>query len=124
LESYTRTFLPGNEVYVIAGSYGVGGTGTAGYATTLDEGRVTVPNRTWKVIVILPVGDNDVTRVTSSTRVIAVDMPNDNALNPNWGVYRTSVDEIEKVTGYDLLSNLPVSVQAAIEARVDNGPTN
>ncbi|WP_426059804.1 DNA/RNA non-specific endonuclease [Hymenobacter sp. B1770] len=124
LESYTRTFLPGNEVYVIAGSYGVGGTGSAGYATTLDQGRVTVPNRTWKVIVILPVGDNDITRVTSTTRVIAVDMPNDNALNANWGFYRTSVDAIEASTGYDLLSNLPLEVQAAIESKIDSGPTN
>ena len=37
LEDYTRTFLTsGNEVYVICGSYGRGGTGTNGYATTLD----------------------------------------------------------------------------------------
>jgi endonuclease G len=125
LESYTRTFLPNNEVYVIAGSYGVGGTGSnGGVTTTLDEGRVTVPNRTWKVIVILPVGDNDVARITNTTRVIAVDMPNINSLNSNWGIYRTSVDAIEASTGYDLLSNLPVEVQAAIEAKTDTGPTN
>jgi endonuclease G len=83
-----------------------------------------VPNRTWKVIVILPVGDNDVARVTANTRVIAVDMPNSQVINSNWGTYRTSVDAIEEATGYDLLSALPVELQAIIEARVDNGPTN
>jgi endonuclease G len=39
------------------------------------------------------------------------------------GTYRTSVDAIEAATGYDLLSNLSTSIQASIEANVDNGPT-
>jgi endonuclease G len=124
LENYTRTFLPGYEAYVICGSYGKGGTGSNGYAETIDQGRVTVPNRTWKVIVLLPVGDNDLARVGTSTRIIAVDMPNDNGLSLDWGTYRTSVDAIEAATGYDLLSNLPLGVQAAIESKVDTGPTN
>jgi endonuclease G len=125
LEDYCRTFLSaGNEVYVIAGSYGRGGTGTNGYATTLDQGRVTVPARCWKVVVVLPTGADDAARVTASTRVIAVDTPNDNGLSTNWGSYRTSVDAIEAVTGYDLLSAIPTSVQQVIEARVDTGPTS
>ncbi|SMB84211.1 DNA/RNA non-specific endonuclease [Hymenobacter roseosalivarius DSM 11622] len=123
LENYARTFLPGNEVYVVCGSYGLGGTGANGsVTTTIDNGRITVPNRTWKVIVILPVGDNDAARVTSSTRVIAVDMPNTNSIIRDWGLYRTSVDAIETSTGYDLLSALPVDVQTAIESKVDAGP--
>ncbi|WP_342767435.1 DNA/RNA non-specific endonuclease [Hymenobacter nivis] len=68
LEDYCRTLVAaGNELYVVCGSYGNGGTGTNGYQTTLDNGRVAVPNRIWKVIVVLPVGANDVGRVTSST---------------------------------------------------------
>jgi endonuclease G len=124
LENYTRSFLPSYEAYIVCGSYGKGGTGSNGYAETIDQGRVTVPNRTWKVIVLLPVGNNDLSRVgTTGTRVIAVNMPNDNGLNPDWGTFRTSVDAIEAATGYDLLSNLPVSVQATIESQVDTGPT-
>lgn len=125
LENYTRTFITsGYEVYVVAGSYGIGGTGSNGGVTnTIDNGRVTVPNRCWKVVVILPVGDNDVSRINASTRVIAIDTPNDNGLKLDWGVYRTSVDAIETATGYDLLSNLPVDVQAAIESKVDTGGT-
>ena len=124
LENYTRSFLPTYEAYVIAGSYGIGGTGSnGGVTTTIAAGRVTVPNRTWKVVVLLPVGDNDVLRVNTSTRIIAVDMPNDNGLNPDWGVYRTSVDAIEAATGLDLLSALPVDVQTAVESKTDAGPT-
>lgn len=123
LEDYTRTFLPGNEMYVVCGSYGKGGIGSTGVRyETLDNGRITVPSDCWKVIVILPVGDNDAARVNANTRVIAVNMPNINDINPNWGTYRTTVDAIEAATGYDLLSNLPVEVQNAIESKVDNGP--
>ena len=124
LEDYCRTLVAaGNELYVVCGSYGKGGTGANGYQTTLDNGRVTVPNRLWKVIVVLPVGSNDVSRVTSSTRVVAVNTPNDNALSSDWGSYRTSVDAIEQASGLDLLSALPIGVQAAVEAQADSGPT-
>ncbi|AYA37613.1 DNA/RNA non-specific endonuclease [Hymenobacter oligotrophus] len=125
LENYCRTLVgQGYELYVIMGSYGTGGTGSAGYKTTLDGGRVTVPNRIWKVIVVLPEGSSDASRVTSSTRVIAINTPNDNSLLTTWGSYRTTVDAIESATGYDILSNVSASVQSVVEARVDNGPTS
>jgi endonuclease G len=125
LESYARTLVDaGNELYIICGSYGKGGTGSAGYETTLASGKVTVPARCWKVLVVLPVGNNDVSRITAGTRVIAVNTPNDNSLNSSWGTYRTSVDAIEAATGYDLLSALPMSLQNSLEAKTDTGPTN
>ena len=125
LEDYTRTFLnSGNEVYVICGSYGRGGTGTNGYLTTLDQGRVTVPARCWKVVVILSTGTNDATRVTTSTRVIAIDTPNDQSISTSWGTYRTSVDATEAATGLELLSAVLTAIQQTIEARTDNGPTS
>ncbi|MFD2785135.1 DNA/RNA non-specific endonuclease [Hymenobacter rubripertinctus] len=123
-EGYSRTLVDaGNELYIIMGSYGLGGTGTNGYAATIDGGRIRVPNRVWKVIVVLPVGTNDVSRVSSSTRIIAIDAPNDQSATTDWGQYRVSVDAIEAATGLDLLSALPLSVQEAVEAKVDNGPT-
>ncbi len=126
LEDYTRSLVTaGNEVYVIMGSYGMGGTGSlGGTTTTINNGNITVPSNIWKVLVILPNGSNDVGRVTTSTRVIAVNTPNINTVNSAWGGYRTSVDAIEAATGYNLLSNLPASVQSVLEARIDNGPTN
>ena len=125
LEDYCRDQLAtGNEVYVIAGSYGRGGTGTNGYLMTLDQGRVTVPARCWKVVVILPTGPDDATRVTVGTRVIAIDTPNDNNISTTWGTYRSSVDAIEAATGLDILSAVPTAVQQAVEARIDTGPTS
>lgn len=125
LENYCRTLVnQGNELYIIMGSYGTGGTGSAGYKTTLAGGKVTVPNRIWKVIVVLPVGTGDVSRVTSSTRVIAIDTPNSTSISSSWGGYRTTVDAIESKTGYNILSNVSSTVQSVIEARVDNGPTS
>lgn len=124
LEGYTRKLVDqGNEVYVVIGNYCIGGTGSNGPANTIDKGRVTVPARIWKVLVILPEGDYDVNRVSTDTRVISVDTPNTNNLNSDWGTFRTTVDAIEKSTGYDLLSNVPEAVQKVIEAQVDRGPT-
>jgi endonuclease G, mitochondrial len=121
MENYVRSLVTaGNEVYVIMGSYGTGGTGSAGTFNTIDAGRVTVPNRVWKVVVVLPNGNGDLNRVTTSTRVIAVNTPNINTTSSDWKTYRTSVDAIEAATGYNLLSNVPSSVQSVIEATIDN----
>ncbi|WP_317166285.1 DNA/RNA non-specific endonuclease [Spirosoma agri] len=62
----------------------------------------------------------DLNRISAQTRVIAVWMPNTDAVGEQpWSSYRVSVDEVEKLTGYDLLSNVPESVQRVIEARID-----
>ncbi|GAA4387808.1 DNA/RNA non-specific endonuclease [Hymenobacter koreensis] len=125
LEEYSRDLVAaGNEVYVLMGSYGKGGIGANGPATTLDNGRVTVPKRIWKVLVVLPNGDNDLQRITTGpVRIIAIDTPNDNSIEPDWSRYRTTVDAIESATGLDLLSKIPTAVQEKLEARIDNGPT-
>jgi endonuclease G len=123
LENYERTLVTaGDELYVVAGSYGVGGTGSnGGTTTTIDNGRITVPARTWKVIVVLTNGNNDLSRITTSTRVIAVDMPNINTINTNWNTYITTVDAIESATGYNVMSNVSTAIQSVIEARRDAG---
>lgn len=119
-DSLRRLVTLGYEVYTIMGHYGIGGTGSSGFATTIDAGRVTVPASIWKVAVVLPNGNSDSSRVNSGTRVIAVDVPNTNSLGLNWKTYRVSVDNIEAATGYDLLTRLPATLQADLEARVDN----
>ncbi|WP_345162469.1 DNA/RNA non-specific endonuclease [Pontibacter saemangeumensis] len=124
LEDYTRELVrEGLEVYVVMGSYGEGGTGSKGSAKTIDQGRVTVPARIWKVLVVLEAGEDDLERISTGTRVIAVDTPNSNSVRPDWGSYRTTVDALEQATGYDLLSAVPLQVQLALESRVDLGPT-
>jgi endonuclease G len=125
LEEYTRDLVrDGREVYVMMGSYGTGGAGSKGPARTIAAGRVTVPERIWKVIVVLELGENDVQRIGPDTRIIAVDTPNDNAILPDWGRYRTTIDAIEQATGYDLLSNVPAAVQQVVEVKKDTGPTH
>ena len=121
LENYARTLVnAGNEVYIVMGCYGIGGTGSTGTFNTINSGQVTVPNRIWKVIVVIPNGTNDLSRITTSTRVIAINTPNINTTNSDWKTYRTSVDAIEAATGYDLLSNVSTTIQSTIESTVDN----
>ncbi|MBK8810387.1 MAG: DNA/RNA non-specific endonuclease [Acidobacteria bacterium] len=113
LESYSRTLANGgNELYIISG-----GQGTSGF---IANGKVAVPSFTWKVIMVLPAGTNDVSRVTSGTRLIAVWMPNTNSVVSDWRTYRVSVDYVESLTGYDFFSNVPDAVEAQIESVVDN----
>ncbi|QKJ31889.1 DNA/RNA non-specific endonuclease [Mucilaginibacter mali] len=122
LESYLRLqTLQGNEVYIIMGSYGTGGTGSNGAANTINSGHVTVPSNVWKVAVIIPTGDGDVARVSASTRIIAVNTPNINSIDKDWTKYIVTVRSIEQATGYNLLSALPQAVQDAVEVKKDSG---
>ncbi len=123
LETYCRTLVSsGNELYVVMGGSGSGGTGSNGGTTfTVAGGKVAVPSQTWKVIIVLPSGTNDVARVTTSTRTIAVLMPNTQGIRTaDWKTYRVSVDQIESLTGYDFFSAVPTAIQSVIESRVDN----
>lgn len=117
LELYCTTLMnQGNELYIISGGYGVSDTiGTTNH--------VVVPSDCWKVIVVLPNGSNDVSRVSTSTRVIAVMMPNTTTVGNQWGNYRVSIDSIEALTGFDFLSVVSTSLQTTIENAVDTGPT-
>lgn len=107
LESYARSLARrGDTIYQIAGVYGDAGN---------LRGRVTIPTNCWKVIVVLTRGRM---QITSSTRVVAVDMPNINGIEDvEWQRYQTTVREIEGRTGLNLFSQLPTEVQDAIETQ-------
>ena len=123
LENFLRTLLPANEVYVVAGPAGVGGSGDNGPATTIANGHVTVPAYTWKVALVLPHGESDLSRVNAATRTIAVIMPNDNSINSDWHTYLTTVDAVEALSGYDFFANVPDIIETSIEAGTDgNNP--
>ena len=110
LESYSRLLArSGNTIYTIAGDYGENGR---------LRGKVTVPTNCWKIIAVLPRGRD---KIDTTTRIIAVDMPNiDGIKNTTWQKYRTTVRAIEQKTGYDLFSLLPRDVQDRLETAVDN----
>ena len=116
LEIYCRELVKqGKELYIYCG-----GNGEQGF---IDSGRVLVPKLTWKTILVLDAGDNDVNRVTSTARAIAVVMPNENSLirkNDDWKSFRVSVDSIESLTGYDFFSSLPKTIQSIIERSIDS----
>lgn len=111
LEAYLRSLVTrGSDVYIYAGVYG-------------DKGKlkkkVTIPTNDWKIAVVVPAGA-PISAINEKTRVIAVDMPNvKGIMNADWQVYRTTVREIEKSTGYNLLSSLPQNVQDALETKTD-----
>jgi endonuclease G len=112
LEGYCRGLVAlGNELYIVSGGQGL--------QSYIANGRVAVPAQTWKVIIILPNGTDDVARVNDTTRTIAVIMPNSGAINSEWRSYRVSVDKVEELTGFDFFSNVSPDVQTAIERRID-----
>lgn len=113
-ETYLRSVVAGgNEVYIVSG--------VVGNIGTIAQGRVTVPQYTWKVALILPNGDNDLQRVGKTTRVIAILVPNFAPLNINtpWRNFRKTVDQIEAVTGYNFFSNVPKNTQELLERKRD-----
>jgi endonuclease G, mitochondrial len=113
LESYCRDLVnQGKELYIIAG--------VSGQKGTLAGGNLSIPARNWKVIVVRDRPGLGLNSVTDSTWIIAVDMPNEDGIKEtDWTEYRTTVKLIERVTGYNLLSNVPDKVQQVIENRVD-----
>jgi len=111
-ESYLRTVAgQGNEIYIISGP--VGNMGTIGNG-------VVIPTATWKVVLILPNGANDLARIGRPTRAFGIIIPN-HAINRDgvWREYRTTVDAVEYLTGYNFFSNIPINTQAIIERRRD-----
>ena len=123
LESYLRTLIgQGNEIYIIAGGYGQGGVGSNGAATTVANGHVVVPAFTWKIAVVLPVGANDVDRITKNTRVIAVIMPNrqDIGISTPWRNFRSNVRQIEANTGLNFFTNVRPQLRQILKIKKDN----
>jgi endonuclease G len=120
LEDYSRQLVDdGNELYIIMGGAGQGGVGSNGAASTIAGGQVVVPAYTWKVIIVLPQGVNDVDRVVRTTRTIAVIMPNVQGLNTDWRSWRTSVLKVERLTGYKFFSNVRPQIQRIIKQKID-----
>jgi endonuclease G len=112
----------GRAVYIITGPLYA-----QGHALTFlkNEGKVAVPDSTWKVAFIGPrTGEVPFTLANlqlwgdiAGTTLLAVSMPNVAGVrNDPWSKYVTTVDRIERSTGYDFLSLRPVAFQTALEA--------
>lgn len=115
LENYCRRLVrQGKELYIIAGPLGQKGR--------IGQAQLVVPQSTWKVILVLEQPGGDDWDVSPDSRVIAVNMPNLPSIeSKSWREFRTTVDELESLTGYDFLSVLDSQTEAAIEGRIDEG---
>lgn len=126
----------GKEIYVVTG-----GQYSPNPATLKNEGKVQIPEYTWKVAVVINAGEGIANVTTaSSLQVFAVKMPNlETAGGPAsaiglqakvcqnpppgwdprnvycWEDYKTTVNAIETAIGYDLLSNLPDRLEQMLE---------
>lgn len=113
-ENYLRDLAnQGKEIYTFSG-----GQGNIG---TIANGQIVVPAVTWKVVLILDNGNNDLQRIGKGTRTIAIIVPNQEPLSPStpWREFRTSVDAVEALTGLNFFSNVPKNTQEIIERRRD-----
>lgn len=124
-EDYCRTLVKRKPraLYIVTGPSGQGGEGTNGRAETIAGGKVTVPAKCWKVVLAVENGTgsaDDITKVSSSSRTIAVVMPNDQTVGHGWAKYRTSVTEVEALSGYKFFDRVPPSVIDPLKAKVDD----
>ncbi|MEG3939837.1 DNA/RNA non-specific endonuclease [Microcoleus sp. S36b_A3] len=115
LEEYCRELVQqGKELYIVAGP--VGKLGAIG-----KKEKIAVPAKTWKVIVVLDRQGLGMRGVDANTRTIAVMMPNDASVKGSgWKSFRVSVKQVERETGLNFLSNVPLQVQQVIEGKVDS----
>jgi endonuclease G len=105
----------GNEIYIISGP-----SGNIGTIGSTQQNRIVVPSVTWKVVLVLPNGSDDLNRITKSTRAFGVIMSNQ-SINQNapWRNFRVTVNAVENLTGYDFFSNVPRAKQELIERQRD-----
>jgi endonuclease G len=80
---------------------------------------VAVPSAMFKVMVLFD-GAPGVSSVTASTTVYAAVVPNSLVAAGPWRAYQTTVREVERQAGLDLLSDVPLAVQDQLETRLDH----
>jgi endonuclease G, mitochondrial len=127
LEIYLRDLVKDEdkEIYIMAGPAGKGGCGDHGFATTISGGEITVPAQCWKIALVLDKTDDDdpakaPQRVDKDTRIIAVVIPNVEYVGEDWSRFRTSVNQIEDLTGFKFFDKVPDSIIGPLKEVVDD----
>ena len=130
LEEACRGYVEkGSELFIIAGVYGEGGVNKSGKVLNtyknMDEENtteITIPAHFWKVVVIIPDGDGDLSRIDENAVAFAVDFENKPVPDDlSWKDYAISIDTLESLTGLDFLSALPDDIESALESRMQAG---
>jgi DNA/RNA non-specific endonuclease/PKD domain len=122
LENHLRDLSTGTtEIYIISGPiYTPNRTspGVDGFGFMNSTGHIAVPDSIWKVAVVVPdTRSADQITSPSDVQVIAANMPNDASGTGTWDRYATTVEAIQRSTGYNLLSALPEAIQCQLEVR-------
>jgi DNA/RNA endonuclease G (NUC1) len=111
----------GRAVYIVTGPLY---SRTHGLTFVKNEGKIAIPDSTWKVALIGPanggspfaLGNVQSWNDLSGLTLLAVNMPNVTGVrNDPWSKYVTTVDRIEESTGYDFLSVLQAGFQPALD---------
>jgi DNA/RNA endonuclease G, NUC1 len=121
-ENYLRTRAVGTaEIYIVSGGIFTKdrrGPGMDGFGTISNNGKIAIPDSIWKVAVIVPDARGIDGITPANVEVIAINTPNESpASGATYSTYFTTVDKIQRSTGYDLLGALPESVQCRLETR-------
>ena len=120
LESYCQSLAQsGYELLIICGPNGFSG------ARINTNGPVFIPDYTWKIAVVVTSGAGTaLDRITTSTRVIAVNIPNIAGIRTApWTNYLVSVNMLQTNTGYTFFTALPANVATVLRAKIDGYPT-
>ena len=121
LESYCRDVVHDSDqvLYIVAGPAGQGGTGSEGERTFLRarDGKITVPAKCWKVVLIVPAKTIHPRKVTAAdARVFAVVLPNQPGAR-DWRDFAVPVKDVEELTGYKFFTNLNAGVADQLRTR-------
>ena len=81
------------------------------------KNRIRIPDACFKIVVVLK-RQETADDISESTEIVAVIMPNDFIKMGSWQNYLTSIDEIEKATGYDFLSNVRDDIEVVLERKI------
>ena len=100
-----------------------GWLGVEAIPVTMTDGtlvNICVPAYTWKIILCLPEGENDLSRINAETSVMAVFVPNIQGCQygGSWEQYKTSVNEIEKLTGFDFFELIDDKIEEVLEESI------
>jgi len=114
-EGYCRGLASGGSEILI--TCGPGNFGSASISNGMK-----LPGSVWKVIVVSPPGTALAPdKVTTASRVIAINTPNAASVSTSWTDYITTVEEIEAETGFRFFSSLPTSVARYLRKVKDTG---
>ena len=102
----------------MAGPYGRGGVGENGPADAIAGGKVVVPAKTWKVVLVLNRGGGR----DADARLIAVTTPNDETVGDDWSPYQASVQSVEQLTGYKFFDRADPKVLDPLKERNESPP--